>query len=80
MVDKNIPVSSNVNDHQQHYEEEVQPEPETRKRPEMFLPKPEKIRKKEKPVVKQVEAELPVEQGPPQRANPYGEWKTIAPK
>ncbi len=84
MVDKNIPIHQNSGTGAAAYEEEEKEEEPAK--PEMFLKKPETFREKQEKILgKRARRESPerdeylVEQGPSQRANPYGAWQTITP-
>ena len=72
MAEKNIPMPSESDEEQQP---EPNPGPEATKNSDTYYPKPKKNRKREK----SPECVTSVEQGPTQRANPYGEWSTIQP-
>ncbi len=85
MVDKNIRIHQTSASAAAEYEEEVEKEEEPAK-PQMFLKKPSTFREKQEKILGKrarrespEREEQPVEQGPSQRANPYGEWQTIAP-
>ena len=55
-------------------DDEPDSEPEVNK-VEAFLPKPEKVRKKDK----KTETVVSAEEGPAPKASPYGEWKNSEP-
>ena len=86
MVDKNIPIHQSSASGSATYEDEEKEEEPAK--PEMFLKKPETFREKQEKILRkrarreseEREREVQqVEQGPTQRANPYGAWQAIAP-